>query len=163
MLFRSFILNNRIKSQAANFLAQLNQARAEAMRTGFQVTMCRGSVADGCVASNSTGSVWEGGWIAFIDEDDDEQLDDTGNLEEVINISGAELTGTNTLRSAAFTTFIAFNPDGSTSGPSASPASGGFALCDSRGESKGRAILVSATGRARVTELQGSGLTNCNG
>ena len=152
--FGDFVLNNRIRGQTSDFITQLTQARSEAMRTATRVTVCPGT-AGGCAGGN-----WENGWVVFIDANANASLD---SGEAVIGI-GAALDGGNTLRSAAFTTYISFRHDGGSTSIAGSGLSGSFALCDSRGYGdKARAIAVSASGRVKVlpADAAGSGVSNC--
>ena len=152
--FGDFVLNNRIRGQTSDFITQLTQARSEAMRTATRVTVCPGT-AGGCAGSN-----WENGWVVFIDVNANAALD---SGEAVIGI-GAALDGGNTLRSAAFTTYISFRHDGGSTSIAGSGLAGSFALCDSRGYGdKARAIAVSASGRVKAlpANAAGSGVSNC--
>ena len=152
--FGDFVLNNRIRGQTSDFIGQLTQARSEAMRTATRVTVCPGT-AGGCAGSN-----WENGWVVFIDANANAALD---SGEAVIGI-GAALDGDNTLRSAAFTTYISFRHDGGSTSIAGSGLAGSFALCDSRvyGD-KARAIAVSASGRVKAlpANAAGSGISSC--
>ena len=150
-----FILNNRIRSQSGDLMAQLSQARSEAMRTASRVTVCPGTSGSGCA-----GSAWENGWVAFIDTNSDTALDSD---ETVISVSAA-LDGNNTLRSAVFSTFISFRHDGGSANISGAGQAGSFALCDSRGfGNDARAIVITVAGRIKVLEANatGSGVSNC--
>jgi type IV fimbrial biogenesis protein FimT len=151
-----FILNNRIRSQSGDLMAQLSQARSEAMRTASRVTVCPGTTG-GCA-----GSAWESGWVAFIDTNSNTALDlDSG--ETVISVSAA-LDGNNTLRSAVFSTYISFSPNGWLADPPDADQPWSFALCDSRGfGNDARAIVITVTGRIKVLEANatGSGIINC--
>ena len=147
-----FILNNRIRSQSGDLMAQLSQARSEAMRTASRVTVCPGTTG-GCA-----GSAWESGWVAFIDTND---IGSLNSGETVISVSAA-LDGNNTLRSAVFSTYISFRHDGGSADISGAGQAGSFALCDSRGfGDDARAIVITVTGRIKVLEATGSGISNC--
>ena len=149
-----FILNNRIRSQSGDLMAQLSQARSEAMRTASRVTVCPGTTG-GCA-----GSAWESGWVAFIDTND---IGSLNSGETVISVSAA-LDGNNTLRSAVFSTFISFRHDGLVVDMPGADPPWSFALCDSRGfGDKARAIVVNKVGRIKVLEANaaGSGVSNC--
>ncbi len=150
-----FILNNRIRSQSGDLMAQLSQARSEAMRTASRVTVCPGTSGSGCA-----GSAWENGWVAFIDTNSNTALD---SGETVISVSAA-LDGNNTLRSAVFSTFISFRHDGLVVDMPGAGQAGSFALCDSRGfGNDARAIVITVAGRIKVLEANatGSGVSNC--
>ena len=150
-----FILNNRIRSQSGDLMAQLSQARSEAMRTASRVTVCPGTSGSGCA-----GSAWENGWVAFIDTNSNTALD---SGETVISVSAA-LDGNNTLRSAVFSTYISFRHDGVVVDMPGAGQAGSFALCDSRGfGNDARAIVITVAGRIKVLEANatGSGVSNC--
>tara|TARA_B100000686_G_C16745299_1_gene949091 strand:+ start:533 stop:1147 length:615 start_codon:yes stop_codon:yes gene_type:complete len=154
--FGDFVLNNRIRGQASDFLVQLKHARLEAMRTATRVTVCPGTEAGGCDGTN-----WENGWMVFIDVNTNAVLD---SGEAVIGI-GAALDGDNTLRSSAFANYISFRHDGSSTSIAGSGLAGSFALCDSRGYGdKARAIAVSASGRVKAlpANAAGSGISSCD-
>jgi len=148
-----FILNNRIRSQSGDLMAQLAQARSEAMRTASRVTVCPGTTG-GCA-----GSAWESGWVAFIDTNADAILDSG----ETVVLVGQALDGGNTLRSATFSSYISFRHDGSSADKSGAPQGGSFALCDSRGFGEhARVIAVNEVGRIKVLKANASlDMSNC--
>ena len=149
-----FILNNRIRSQSGNLMLQLTHARSEAMRTASRVTICPGT-SGGCA-----GSAWESGWVAFTDTNANTALD---SGETIISVSNA-LDGNNTLRSAAFSTYISFRHDGGSVDISGVGQAGSFSLCDSRGfGNDARAIVIALAGRIKVLEADAdvAGITNC--
>ena len=149
-----FILNNRIRSQSGDLMLQLVHARSEAMRTASRVTICPGT-SGGCA-----GSAWESGWVAFTDTNANTALD---SGETIISVSNA-LDGNNTLRSAAFSTYISFRHDGGSVDISGVGQAGSFSLCDSRGfGTDARAIVITVTGRIKVliANAAGSGISNC--
>ena len=149
-----FILNNRIRSQSGDLMLQLAHARSEAMRTASRVTICPGT-SGGCA-----GSAWESGWVAFTDTNANTALD---SGETIISVSNA-LDGNNTLRSAAFSTYISFRHDGGSVDISGVGQAGSFSLCDSRGfGTDARAIVITVTGRIKVliANAAGSGISNC--
>ena len=152
--FGDFVLNNRLRGQTSDFIGQLTHARSEAMRTATRVTVCPGT------SSGCSGTEWEDGWVVFNDANANAAVD---SGETVIGI-GAALDGGNTLRSAAFTTYISFRHDGSSTNVAGSGLAGSFALCDSRGfGDKAQAIAVSASGRVKAlpANAAGSGVSNC--
>ena len=151
--FSDFILNNRIRGQAGDLVAQLTHARSEAMRTATRITLCPGT-SGGCAGSN-----WENGWVVFVDANANAAID---SGETVIGV-GPALDGSNTLRSTAFSTYISFRHDGGSVGDDSSGLAGVFALCDSRGYGdKAQAITVSTTGRIKaLAATDESSVVNC--
>lgn len=153
-MFGDLTQNNRMRAQVSNLVGQFAQARTEAMRRGFRVTMCPGTET-GC-----SGNQWENGLIAFVDIDAD-GVRDSG--EEIILV-GAALTGNNTMRSDQFSTFISFRYDGASTAVDGSANPGSFVVCDSRGfGDHARALNILATGRIKIfaSNESDSGVDSC--
>ncbi len=141
--FRTAILNNSRTAQVNEFIGVLNLARSEAIKRGIRVTICR-RLNDTTCATDTT-SIWENGWIAFVDQNQDGVID-AG--EEILKVYGA-IPNNFTLRTGGtFTQSIAYLPNGVSSGM------GTFNLCDSRGVDQARFIVVSITGRVRAREKE---------
>ena len=153
--FSDFILNNRIRGQAGDFVVQLTHARSEAIRTATRVTVCPGTAA-GCSGSN-----WENGWVVFVDNDTDAVID---SGETILGV-GSALDGSNTLRSTTFSSDISFRHDGRSTDIDGNERDGSFALCDSRGYGdKAYAIAVNDSGRIRALVANASGSAgSCSG
>ena len=86
---QNFVLNNRIRSQAAALTSSLAFARTEAITRSTRVVTCPGS-ASGC---NDT-QQWESGWVVFVDTNNDAVLD----VDEIQLELHVALDGNNTLR-----------------------------------------------------------------
>lgn len=144
--FQDTIRNNRLVSQANEFVGALHLARSEAIKRGNQVTICKSDNASSCGGS---GVNWENGWIIFSDLDGDGVADiGTGTCalgEDCIVRIAATLGGGNTLRgNNNIANRVTFNPRGFSSG-----FNGTFTLCDDRGAEQARGIILSNTGRVR--------------
>lgn len=61
-----FIESNRLTTVTNEFLADINVARAEAVKRGVPAVLCESTTGSGCTTSGS----WAGGWILFADADD---------------------------------------------------------------------------------------------
>jgi type IV fimbrial biogenesis protein FimT len=85
---RSIIVNNRLTSQANDFITALQFARSEALKRGSTVTVCSSSTLTSCASSTT----WSGGYIVFADADGDATVD-TG---ETVLKKYASLAGTPT-------------------------------------------------------------------
>lgn len=135
--FQETIRNNRLASQTNSLLGTLNFARSEAAKLGnTTVTICGSSNQTACNTSN-----WESGWIIFRDTDADGAVD-TG--EQILRVQEA-LTGGNTLRTSGFPSLarIQFGNRGNIT------QQGSLVLCDSRGTTSARAIVLNLSGQAR--------------
>lgn len=155
--FSQLIKNNRLTSQANEFITAINYARNEAIKRNQNVILCRSSTGASC----GGGTGWEDGWIVYADTNSNSSLDSG----EELKIFGA-LAGNNTLRgNANYTNTITYGPKGYVTQP------GSLILCDDRNSSgdtadaedfaMGRAIIISATGRPRVAAAADSSFVNC--
>lgn len=154
--FQTMIQNNRLTSQVNEFISSLLYARSEAVRRNVNVIVCATTDGSSC---GGAGTNWETGWITFADIDDDGVIDTgdcTGTNDCVLNVNTG--VGGNTLRgypAGDIGRSIAYGPTGTSS------ESGTFILCDSRGASHAKGVVVSATGRPRTspTKADGSALS----
>lgn len=144
------IRNNRLAGDVNEFVSALNLARSEAVRRATAVTVCKS--ADGA----SCGGNWEDGWIVFVDPNNDGTHDVGENL---VRAAGS-LELDETLRgSANVASRITFSANGFAAG-----TNGTLRLCDPRGASSGRAIIVATTGLVRLGEdSSGNGIVEDNG
>lgn len=131
--FRVFLLNNRITSQANEFVLALAYAKSESVKRGTLITVCSRSTDSVC--ANST--TWETGWLVFVDGNTAGTIDGS----DVVLQIHSPLTGGNTLRSGARTR-VSFQNTGFSSGFNDT-----FRLCDSRGTASARSLVVSNQGR----------------
>lgn len=135
--FSNIIKNNRMTTQYNELLASLSVARSEAIKQSRNVI---------CLSNN--GVNWENGWTVFVDTDGDGSVD----AAEIIRVHSA--IGGNTLRFARDR--ITYTGQGLATGL----ITGTFTLCDDRGNSDSRGLVVSTIGRARQS-LPGDTLANC--
>jgi type IV fimbrial biogenesis protein FimT len=122
--FNEFIKNNRLTTQANDFIAAMNLARSEAIKRGASIN----------ISSTSGDGNWSGGW----------RITDTGG--NIIRITQA-LTGNSTLTSTNGVAQFQYRADGLINTPDT------LSLCDDRGGETGRTITINTVGRASVTTL----------
>lgn len=135
--FTATIQNNRLAGQLNTLISTLNFARSEAVKLGNNtVTMCGSSSLTSCDTSN-----WESGWLVFRDADGDGAVD-AG--DQILRVQEA-LTGGNTLRTSGFPSAarIQFGSRGNIT------QQGSVILCDSRGTTSARAIVLNLSGQSR--------------
>ena len=147
--FQNFTRASRQVTQSNDFLTSLRYARNQAVTGRDYVTVCTSSNSSSCSLTDScscsaAGSPWESGWIVYLDNDADRQVD-VG--EQVLKVYKG-LTGENSLRSIVFTinTSVQFGPTGWVD------SVGSFVLCDERGASSARGININLSGQARVNQ-----------
>ena len=150
---QNFVLNNRIRSQAAALTSSLAFARTEAITRSTRVVTCPGS------ASGCNGTQWESGWVVFVDTNNDAVLD----VDEIQLELHVALDGNNTLRGTIdVSNYVSFDYDGRAQQINGDAQSGTFVLCDQRGfGDHALAINVLATGRSRNLAATDSSQSSC--
>lgn len=150
---QTFILDQRLTTQANDFIADLNLSRSEAIRQASNIVICKqgGSVSS---PACSTSAAWGAGWVVFVDANSDGAL---ASNESVLRIRQS-LDGSNTLNAIPSTTnSIVFASTGMTTLGSGTEIA--MRLCDSRGASKAVTVLVNFTGRARTDRTAATSCT----
>ncbi|MDY6943856.1 MAG: GspH/FimT family pseudopilin [Pseudomonadota bacterium] len=132
------VQNNRLTAQTNELVASLNLARSEAVKRAKTVTVCKSATLTNC---DTTGSGdWEVGWIVFVDDNGDVDVDTGDTIVRVVD----GLAAGNSLRSASTNNSLQYTGDGRVNGAQS------FALCDSRGATHARAIVLTTVGRTRL-------------
>ena len=141
--FRAARLNATRTREVNQFVQAVYLARSEAMKRNGVVSLCPTGDGSSC-ATDGTG--WERGWIVFanLDRDAPPQRDPG---EELLRAYSGWATG-HVVANRATLSFRAFGQSGVTAT---------FAYCDERGSSAARAVIVSQTGRPRVSDRSSSG------
>ncbi|MFT6914129.1 MAG: type IV fimbrial biogenesis protein FimT [Motiliproteus sp.] len=77
--FQSLVASNQVDTLATTLRTSLMWARSEAINRGQRVLLCRQALILGeCAGSGATGKIsWNQGWLVFVDQDNDRQLDAT--------------------------------------------------------------------------------------
>lgn len=150
----TMIANNRISSDASDFVSALQLAKAEAVARVNPVIICKKNTdSTGCVNSGS----WNQGWIVFSDDNGNGGVD-AGANEDVLLIHdalGAQITfgGTTGVANS-----ITYRPSGTTS----LTTTGTLIMCDDRGfDTSARGIIVTITGRGSVMKAADTNQTKC--
>ncbi len=130
--FITFVQNNRLVSQANDFVTMLNYARSEAVKRNQRITVCSRASDTSCAGTTT----WDSGLLVFVDTNGDGVVD---GGEDVLQVRQALESG-NTLRGPR--TRVTYQSTGFSPG-----FNGTFRLCDSRGTANARRIIVSLQGR----------------
>lgn len=162
---RDFIRNGRLTSEANDLLRSLQQARAQAIKQQTNVAVC---FTANPTATTPTCSFGAGsGWIVFQDSNANWDHDAAEPILSTHVFNSSVTTGITT----AFSSVVTIVSD---NGAIMSYAASGFGnpagaqtpmrnvvICDSRGNqavgainSTARAVLITSTGRARVTRVK---------
>ncbi|WP_421861831.1 GspH/FimT family pseudopilin [Motiliproteus sp.] len=143
--FSSFIQDNRLTSQINTLIGVIHMARGEAANRRGIVTLCASDNGSNCNTTN-----WEAGWILFTDSNNGGNAVIDG--DDQLLLYQEPLIGGNSLRASGFggtnlgrlqfaSTGFLLDTDSS---------AGTFTLCDDRGVSEARAIVVNISGVSRL-------------
>ncbi len=139
---RDFVLNNRQVSAVNEMVASLQYARTEAIARNRTVSLCPSTDGASC-----SGSAWSVGWIVFNDDDADGAMD--GGDEAVLR--SVEPRGNlDFVSEGGIANGVTYRRNGRAA------ATGTFRLCDLRGASHGKQIVMDLAGRPQVQKLTGS-------
>lgn len=140
--FERFLLESRMVSAVNGLVHAVHLARAIAIQQLRPVVVCRSSDGAGCAPAGD----WASGWIVFANDDqDDPPAVDPG--EPVLHVM-QPLTGA--AISSNRPAFVLRPPD-------QRATNGTVTFCDRRGAAAARAVVVSQTGRPRVSTRSASG------
>jgi len=74
--YEDWIASILVTQEAQHLAASMNWARAEAIKRGVRVNLCKSSTGLQC----TPGSLWHGGWIMHVDADGSGQLESASDL-----------------------------------------------------------------------------------
>lgn len=141
--FIETVRDSRLRSQAFEVASLLAYARSEAAkRPNTTITVCPAanpSATSGCTNVNT----WENGWIVLSDVNGDRSFNSA--TDQVLKATPA-LANNTRLRATGFggLNYIQFNSQGV-------PANAGtFVVCDTRGATKAKALVMSIAGQVRM-------------
>ena len=139
-------LDNRRASIVNNFFSAVLTARSEAITRNQRVAVCATPDLSTCSGA------WNEGVMVFEDTNGDGQLD-TGEtvLHSIDAMSGM------TISSTAFPTFLIYRPNGRAMVSNIRQNTGDIEICDHRGSSKSRVLIVDASGRPRISKVDSDG------
>ena len=143
--FQALALDGRRTSLANDLVLALTYAKSEAVKRGVPVTVCSRATDTACADSTD----WDKGWLVFADPGKNGSVDASDLILQVY----PDLPNNNTLR-AATRNFFTFQSTGFVGDANR----GTLRLCDARGTTEGRGIVISALGRVKIAPLA-SGLT----
>jgi type IV fimbrial biogenesis protein FimT len=126
--FNQLMRDNERAAAVNSFVHSLYLARSEAIKRGDVVSLCKS--ADGRTCTNAAAD-WNGGWIVFVNKDRDD-LPVRDAEEDIIQVYSGWPAGNQAV------------------------VNGTIIFCDARGPAHARAIIISHTGRPRITQKDSS-------
>jgi type IV fimbrial biogenesis protein FimT len=135
-------MDNRLVTQANQFVGAVNLARSTAVRYQRNATACASANYNAAVPTCSATTDWSVGWIVWVDKDRDAVTD----ANEVVSVFGPL---------AASSTFKSLGTAGFTYDSRGFALAGGddLTMCDTRSGETGRLIRVNASGRTNISQF----------
>jgi type IV fimbrial biogenesis protein FimT len=140
--FRDLQLNAARTREVNQFVQAIYLARSEAIKRNGVVSLCPSLDGAWCAPS---GTPWHGGWIIFVNRDRDSPAARDAD-EDLLRVYAPWERGAVNANRAT----LSFRPFGQM-GVTAT-----FTFCDQRGSSAARAVIISQTGRPRVSDRSAS-------
>ena len=148
----AFVSNARQTGAMNDFVSSMHMARSTAIKTNTRVTLCPS--ANGVTCENTD---WDRGWIVFSDLDSDQVVD----LNETI-VNTSDGANNLSIKSAEFGQFLLYRPNGRVMNVSVNGSSGAFTVCDRRGASHAKVMIIDLSGRPRQSKTLADGSSpNC--
>jgi type IV fimbrial biogenesis protein FimT len=133
----------RMSTLTNSLMAELNLARAEAIRRGERVALCAAASPDAC----SPASGWEQGWIVFEDSNNNGLRDAS---EPVIRVSPAAPIGWSIRGNGPVARYVSYHPLGGTLTVSGAFQAGSITICQASAQSTpGARVVINSLGRPR--------------
>jgi type IV fimbrial biogenesis protein FimT len=155
--FQGMTASSRLTSASNELLGSLQQARAQAVRTGSRVTVCRST--NGAQCDTTAGVGWNRGWIVFQDttrSSADAEVDaGEGILTNIRDLgAGTTIAGNNPIAN-----YVSFAADGRPRLMGGAIQSGTLRVCSPAAsltdDTRARDIVLSSTGQVVVTRPSG--------
>ncbi len=164
--FRLLIQNNRITGATNDFLAVLNLARAEAVKRGATVLICRTddpqAAPPDCQRADSSvyDGNWSTGWLIYALPTNTiaAEADYVDGTDVLVRLGEGVADGVRITSNTTGNQWLAYRPDGLL-------FEGGearYAVCDDRNEAAGRLIRVPLTGRPIVEDTTTAATFDCS-
>lgn len=137
--YRALIDGQRVNTRTNALVAHLQLARSEAVKRGDRVAMCPSPDGTSCADSFD----WTDGWLVFVDLNQDRERQDTEPVLRIAEVAAPLQIVTSTGRRR-----VVYEPDGSVLGGSNAT----FRVCSPIAAERNRAVIISITGRPRVSD-----------
>lgn len=141
--YQNIVATNRIAAVTNELSAALQLARSEAVTRGRTVTVCKSDDITATPPVCDAGANWQDGWVVFVDDNDDGDLD-AGEIPIKV---GQPSSGNAVITTGAkFTDYVKLQPNGEALG-AGNLSSDSFAICIAPNQ---RSIVINSVGRIRI-------------
>ena len=145
--FQQLISSQRMSGAVNSLVTALHLTRSETIKRGERAVLCPSSDGRACRNNSVGGTVWEEGYLLYIDRNGNHEFDAD---EMAVRMFGA--TEGLHIRSSAHRDHVTYQPNGMASGSNIT-----FTFCDKHGRGAPRAVIVSNSGRPRTSTRDASG------
>ena len=152
-----FFKGNRMVVNANDLIAGLNIARSEAIKRNGRVSICKSANAGDASPSCTTAGGWDQGWFVFVEGKE------VGNIFGTYTPSDGAILRINTgaeganvtinADSSGIANYVTFTSRGVPRLNNGASQSGVLRVCDERGLSNARGVILNASGRVRTTKV----------
>jgi len=141
--FQNYISNTRQTTAINDLAGALQLARNSAVSRRVRVTVCKSRDGASCETGSGSGD-WSQGWIVFLDPDTPGTRDAD---EELLRVHTALPGNANFTGNTNVVNRVSFSPQGLARG-----SNGTLTYCDSRGEQRANALVISVGGQVRQAQ-----------
>lgn len=140
-MMNQLVTDNQRTTETNALISTIHAARSEAIVRNEQVTICPSNDAEQC-----TDTLWNEGWIYFVDTDHDRHIDANDKILGTTN--GISHT---TILSEDFERFLVFRPNGQIMVDTIIENSGEMLLCDHRDAKFNQSLVLLVGGKPQLT------------
>ena len=143
--YRDWIATYQLTTRAEQLAGSLALARAEAIKRGARVNLCRAADGRHCADGAAPAPGWEAGWLVFVDADRDGR---NAADEPVLRAEGAAAEGIEVRANRPVADYVSFTGLGHARLLNGGLQMGTFTLC--RRGAPARRVVLANSGRVRV-------------
>ena len=144
----SMVKNNRLATQLNSIVTHIHVARAEAVKRDVRVILCRSASPNSSAPlCGGNTQIWESGYIVFADDGNNSNNVYDAGTDTLLMRGQPSTSGVKMRTNGTWNNNLEFNPDGSTNEGGGTAL---MALCDNRGNTYGRQIVVAPNGVPRM-------------
>jgi type IV fimbrial biogenesis protein FimT len=143
-LLKTTVTTNRLATSVNALAGTLAYTRSEAIRRNQHVVVCKSQTGTNCSREGN----WQQGWLVFVDANQNRTLD------EAETVLGAHHLGEKIqvdYRAFGSRHYLVYRPSGTTH------TNGTFTFCDPAYPESARALIITKSGRARLSDVAAGG------
>ena len=143
-VLKTTVTTNRLATSINALAGTLAYSRSEAIRRNHHVVVCKSKTGTECTRQGD----WRQGWLVYVDMNRNRSLDTaetilgSHRLGEKIHVD---------YRAFGSRHYLVYRPSGTTR------TNGTFTFCDPHYPASARALIITKTGRARLSQVQADG------